>query len=231
MVPLAVLNQGPEIGTDRKSPLRVTAVALVAIKLLALEAVAVGASNCASPPKMVLVTVVTVNAQRYSPPPHASMSLKANRTIPVPAVWLATVSAARLKQQSTALTPSVIVINKCELVLAHCNTEAMSLHLAEIATMVRPGGHAVLLLDQTGWHHSAALTMPPNIALLPPPPKCPKLNVMEKVWQFMSDNWLSNRVFATCKDIVAHCCDAWNRLIDQLWRIISIGMREWVHQY
>ena len=102
----------------------------------------------------------------------------------------------------------------------------MGLHLAEIATMVSPGRHAVLLLDQAAWHLSAALTVPPNITLLPLPPKCPELNVMENVWQFMRDNWLSNRVFATYDDIVAHCCEAWNKLTDQPWHIISIGMRD-----
>lgn len=117
------------------------------------------------------------------------------------------------------------------LVLPQCNTEAMSLHLAEIATKVSPGRHAVLLLDQAGWHLSAALTVPPNITLLPLPPKCPELNVMENVWQFMRDNWLSNRIFAAYDDIVAHCCEAWNKLIDQPWRIISIGMRDWAHRY
>lgn len=117
------------------------------------------------------------------------------------------------------------------LVLPHCNIEAMSLHLDEIASMVRPGRHAVLLLDQAGWHLSAALIVPPNITLLPLPPKCPELNVMENIWQFMRDNWLSNRVFDTYDDIVAHCCEAWNKLIDQPWHIISIGMRDWAHRY
>ena len=38
------------------------------------------------------------------------------------------------------------------LVLPACNTEAMQLHLDEIATRVAPGAHAILLLDQAGWH-------------------------------------------------------------------------------
>jgi hypothetical protein len=41
------------------------------------------------------------------------------------------------------------------LVLPACNTEAMNLHLAEIATEVAPGKHAILLLDQAGWHLSS----------------------------------------------------------------------------
>ena len=38
------------------------------------------------------------------------------------------------------------------LVLPHCNTAAMSLHLVEIAAAVAPNAHAVLLLDRAGWH-------------------------------------------------------------------------------
>ena len=34
------------------------------------------------------------------------------------------------------------------LVLPACNTEAMQLHLDEIATKITPGAHAILLLDQ-----------------------------------------------------------------------------------
>jgi len=92
------------------------------------------------------------------------------------------------------------------LVLPFCNSAAMSLHLKEIADMVDPGRHAVLLLDQAGWHLSGQVEVPANITLLPLPPKCPELNVMENIWQFMRDNWLSNRVFRDHGDIVDHCC-------------------------
>ena len=37
------------------------------------------------------------------------------------------------------------------LVLPACNTEAMQLHLDEVATKITPGAHAILLLDQAGW--------------------------------------------------------------------------------
>ncbi len=70
------------------------------------------------------------------------------------------------------------------LVLPHSNTEAMNLRLAEIAIMVSPGRRALLRLGQAGWLLSAALTLPPNITLLPLPLplKCRELNVMETVW-------------------------------------------------
>ncbi|MCE2891772.1 MAG: IS630 family transposase, partial [Hyphomonadaceae bacterium] len=48
-------------------------------------------------------------------------------------------------------------------------------------------------------------------------------------WQFMRDNWLSNRVFTSYDNIVDHCCEAWNKLIDQPWHIMTIGRRKWAH--
>src|SRR6266446_10338492 len=59
------------------------------------------------------------------------------------------------------------------LVLPACNTEAMQLHLDEIATKVTPGAHAVVVLDQAGWHKSQALKVPNNISLLQLPPVRP----------------------------------------------------------
>ncbi len=110
-----------------------------------------------------------------------------------------------------------------------CDTEAMQAHLLEISAMVAADAHAVLILDQAGWHLSADLDVPANISLLSLPPRSPELNPVENVWQFMRDNWLSNRVFKSYDDIVALCCEAWNNLIDRPWKIISIGMRKWAH--
>ncbi len=114
--------------------------------------------------------------------------------------------------------------------MPRCNTEAMNLHLAEIATQIAPGAHAVLLVDQAGWHLSGRLIVPSNITLIPFPAKCPELNPQENIWQFLRDNWLSNRIFKSFYDIVDHCCDAWNKLINQPWRIMSIGLRDWAYR-
>ena len=89
------------------------------------------------------------------------------------------------------------------LVLPRCNTQAMQWHLDEIASQVTPGAHAVLMFDQAGWHTTDKLTVPDNITILPLPPRSPELctkwtrsgNPVENVWQFIRDNWLSNRVF------------------------------------
>src|SRR5262249_57618934 len=70
------------------------------------------------------------------------------------------------------------------LVLPACNTEAMQLHLDEIATTGAPGAHAIILLDQAGWHGATALKVPNNISLLQLPPRAPELNGQENIWQF-----------------------------------------------
>ena len=57
----------------------------------------------------------------------------------------------------------------------------MNLHLVEIAATVAPGAHAVLLVDQAGWHLSTGLVVPPNITIMALPPKCPELNPVENV--------------------------------------------------
>ena len=111
--------------------------------------------------------------------------------------------------------------------LPACNTEAMQLHLDEIANKVTPGAHAIVLLDQAGWHGTKMLKIPCNISLMPLPARAPELNGQENIWQFMRQNWLSNRVFKCFDDIVDHCCYAWNTLIDQPWKIMSVARRDW----
>ncbi len=91
--------------------------------------------------------------------------------------------------------------------------------------------HLPMIFDQAGWHMSTKLDIPDNISLLPLPPRSPELNPVENAWQFLRDNWLANRFFQSYDDIVALCCEAWNKLIERPWKIISIGMREWAHRF
>ena len=106
----------------------------------------------------------------------------------------------------------------------------MNLHLAEIATPDRARRPRSASRRSGGLAHlSGKLIVPPNITLIPLPAKCPELNPQENVWQFMRENWLSNRIFKSFDDIVDHCCDAWNTLTDQPWQIMSLGLRDWAH--
>jgi transposase len=76
------------------------------------------------------------------------------------------------------------------LVLPFCNTDTMNLHLAEISLAVTTGAHAVLLMDQAGWHTTGKLEVPGNITIVTLPSRSPELNPQENIWQYMRDNWL-----------------------------------------
>ena len=109
------------------------------------------------------------------------------------------------------------------LILPWCNTEAMSLHLAEIATesrpastpccwSIRPGGICPTLRRAATTSRSC---------------RCPEMSRAQPGGERLAVHarqLVSNRVFTSYDDLVDHCCDAWNNLVDQPWRIMSIWM-------
>jgi hypothetical protein len=120
------------------------------------------------------------------------------------------------------------------LVLPSCNSEAMALHLGEISweksrLQSRPARtRSFFSIGRDGMSRRGFPSPTTSPSCLPP--KSPELNPVENIWQFMRDNWLSNRVFKSYDDILDHCCFAWNKLIDMPWKIISIGTRDWVYR-
>jgi hypothetical protein len=112
-------------------------------------------------------------------------------------------------------------------VMPRADTEAMQHQLDEIARNLAPKAHAVVVLDQAGWHTTGKLRMPDTVSLMSLPPKSPELNPTENVWQFLRQTKLSNRIFEGYDAIVAAACDAWNSLIADPARITSIGTRQW----
>lgn len=115
------------------------------------------------------------------------------------------------------------------LVMPGANAEAMNKHLTEISSQVAAGSHAVLILDGAGWHKTGGkLTVPDNISLLHLPPYCPELNPVENIWQYLRQNFLSNRIFDSYDEIVDACCAAWRALTDLTGKIRQIASREWV---
>lgn len=95
------------------------------------------------------------------------------------------------------------------LALPYANTDAMQAHLDEISRHVAKEAHAVLLLDRAGWHTTDQLKIPYNMTLILLPSRAPELNPVENVWQYLRQNWLSNRVFETYEEIIGAACDAW----------------------
>jgi transposase len=108
------------------------------------------------------------------------------------------------------------------LVLPWVSTAAMTLFLAEFAAQLPPDTHAVLVLDQAGWHGARALVVPDNLTLVPLPPYSPELNPVERVWLYLRERHLSHRRLDDYDAVVDACCTAWNSLAADPGRIRSL---------
>lgn len=108
------------------------------------------------------------------------------------------------------------------------NTHYMTEHLRFISSQVAPGGHAILVLDQAGWHVAKALAVPANITPLHLPPYSPGLNPVERVWAYLRSHYLSNGVFTDYDALFEAVRDAWNRLEQD--RLKSICRTGWIER-
>ncbi len=112
------------------------------------------------------------------------------------------------------------------LVLPKVSTAAMQVFLDRFAAALAADAHAVLVLDQAGWHGARSLAVPPNVTLVPLPPYAPELNPVERVWLFLRERFLSHRLLDGYDAIVAACCEAWNALTAE--RLRSLCAYPWI---
>lgn len=123
------------------------------------------------------------------------------------------------------------------LVLAAPDTDikTMGLFLKAFAQQLEPAIHAVLVLDQAGWHGAKRLEVPENVTLLHLPPYSPQL-----VWLCLRERFLSHWA-GDYRGILDATCRAWNTLAAETGRLTSlttypylirsqlqwVGMRPW----
>jgi transposase len=108
------------------------------------------------------------------------------------------------------------------LALPEATTAAMSLFLAAFAEQLEPDAHAVLILDQAGWHGSRRRAVPGNTTLVPLPPYSPELNPVERVWLYLRERFLSHRLLDGYKAVLDAPYDAWNTLAAETGRLTSL---------
>ena len=84
--------------------------------------------------------------------------------------------------------------NGFALVMPYADTDAMQEFLDQFSQTIAPEEHAVMILDQAGWHGSNALAVPANVTLIPLPPYSPELNPVERVWLYLKERFLSHRL-------------------------------------
>jgi hypothetical protein len=102
----------------------------------------------------------------------------------------------------------------------------MQLHLDEIAIKITPGAHAILLLNQAGWHGAKDLKVPSNISLLQVPPRAPELNSQENPGSSCGRTGcqiVSSNPSTTLSIIAARL----EQLINWPCKIMSIARRDW----
>lgn len=100
------------------------------------------------------------------------------------------------------------------------NTGTMNVFLKMLSDELGPSDHAVLIMDQAGWHKSKALKTPANITALYLPPYSPELNPVERLWAYLRSHYLSNRVFEDYDHLLAAGAEAWRKLTPERLRSV-----------
>jgi transposase len=100
------------------------------------------------------------------------------------------------------------------------NTCLMNTFLKGLGGMLGADEHAVVVLDNAGWHHARALKVPPNLTLLFLPPYSPELNPVERLWQWLKSHHLSNRLFSDYTHLLHAADEAWQTLSQDMLRSV-----------
>ena len=106
------------------------------------------------------------------------------------------------------------------------STDYMNHHLRFISEQAGPDVHIIVVLDQAGWHVAKGLQVPDNITLLYLPAYSPELNPVERLWCWLKEHHLSNRIYRDYQDLLDAAGQAWNSLTAQ--RIQSVCRTSWL---
>lgn len=108
------------------------------------------------------------------------------------------------------------------LVFSECSAAAMNIHLSLVSQALADNSHAIMIMDQAPWHSNAKteLIIPHNITILDLPPYSPELNPVERLWLWLKENHLSNRIIKKGDDLMDLGCQVWNCLNEDLVKSI-----------
>src|SRR4051812_17439271 len=108
------------------------------------------------------------------------------------------------------------------LALPRADAGTMGVFLHYFSDQLAPDVHAVLILDQAGWHDERALRVPRNVTLPPLPTASPELNPVERIWLYLRERYLSHRILADYDALLAATYRAWNKLLAEKGRLASL---------
>jgi hypothetical protein len=114
------------------------------------------------------------------------------------------------------------------LILPEVSANALQVYLDKLAETIGPDEHALLVLDQAGWHEAKTLRIPPSMTLEPLPPRSPELNPVERVWLFSKEKLLSHPLLDDYDAILDAAAFAWNRMAKEPGRLASLCSYPWI---
>jgi hypothetical protein len=117
--------------------------------------------------------------------------------------------------------------NAFALILPEVHTGAMQEFLDRFAETIPETDHVALFLDRAGWHGSTRLKVSDQITLVPLPAYSPELNPVERIWEYLKERYLSQRLLDDYDAIVDAASCAWNKLIAETDRLTSLTWLPW----
>ena len=89
--------------------------------------------------------------------------------------------------------------------MPNVDTDCMNAYLQELSKEIKED--FILIMDGAGWHKSKHLIIPQNIEIVLLPPYCPELNPVERLWKYIKNNPIKNKVFETLKNLEDEVCN------------------------
>lgn len=80
------------------------------------------------------------------------------------------------------------------------NTPSMNIFLDQLSKYLKDK-KALVVMDCAGWHRSKTLVVPENIKIVYLPPYSPELNPVERLWGYIKQHTIKNRVYETLEDL------------------------------
>ena len=105
------------------------------------------------------------------------------------------------------------------LLLPNVNINCMNIFLEEL-TKQSKSQKIVIVMDGAGWHKSDRLIISKNIRIIILPPYSPELNPTEKLWQYIKDHTIKNRIYKTLRELENAVCKFVNTLTPEIIRSV-----------
>ena len=105
------------------------------------------------------------------------------------------------------------------LLLPNVNIQCMNIFLSEFAK-TRNGRKVVIVMDGAGWHKSHKLIFLENIRIIILPPYSPELNPAEKLWQYIKDHTIKNKIYKTLRALENVICGFVNMITPEIIRSV-----------